>query len=252
MQRTILGLGLMLAILAGAVLPLSTYAFYVYNPPGGETGFNETIYDYYVSPNGLPIFFEGSCLPPYSWANHYTVFTNGSNEIILTDPYNPSNSLYFINYLEHEYDPIFILNFSPAFSPAFNGYLTIAYGINTTSIGYGIELNLTVNNGQGYLVGSIDGSTLFYAYVGQLQKDKEYAVGFWYNASTQDIGFIWFNGTTYTYYLTPCVSGDGPSLVLSNQDYFIFLGSNNGAYIDWTITEYGTAPFYAELFPIPS
>ncbi len=260
MQRAILGLGLLVAIMATAILPASTLAKpTLHNFTGPRIpSYQEKIYNYYVSQNGLPVCVDGSSIPPYAWENNYAVFPDNNTgfESIMTDAYYPNDSAWFTVYLCHEYDPLFMLQFE-AVNPGsptaeLNGNVVIGYGINGSD--YGIELTLTINNGTGYLEGKIDGYIVFTADVGKIKQNYWYQLGFWYNSSTEDIGFIWYNSTEYTYYLYPYDNSPacGAELVLANQNYFIsFQGTNlsPSTVEDWIIAVFGTAPYQEIIYP---
>ncbi len=241
MQRSLLAIGLLSALVLISVMQMSVFAF---DNPGPKmyAGGGVASPDYQVNiVKGivLPVnektqTVEGSGIPTSYWYNPGMVTTSGSEEIITTNAGNTYNYVGFTDNDNNEYNPVFILTFGTQFVGSFSGFIQIGYGVNA---GQGIVACVAPFENGYHLLGYIDGCIVLNASIGQISSKTTYQIGFAYNETDEAMSFIWTNSSgEYSYLLTP-VYGDGCPLSLSDQTYTILVGTHTQT-IDWYIGQF--------------
>ncbi len=243
MQRTILGLIFITAIMAISLMQLSTSAYFTWFPKphiglpgeGGGPCYQVNITKGIALPvNEKTQTVEGSGIPISFWSNSGMVTASRSEEIITTNAGNRYNYVGFTDNDNNEYNPVFILTFGTQFLGSFGGFIQIGYGVNECQ---GIVACVAPFENGYHLIGIIDGCPVLNASIGQISSKTTYQIGFAYNETDEAMSFIWTNSSgEYSYLLTP-LSGDGCSLSLSDQTYTILVGTT-GQTINWYIGQF--------------
>ncbi len=240
MQRTILGLIFITAIMSVFLVQMTTYAYQIGEPGAGEgpCPYNLTIYHKKVLPISPYVHeYPGSSLTSSHWSCPEFASSYENDTIVFTSRYYPSNSINQTQSNNNEYNPFYGVVWTAWFGTNPDGQITIGYGLSPSNQYSGIKAVVTEQNNHYYLQGWIDGCELLSANVGKIVPGDIYTLAFAYNYTTNNIAFIWVNATgTYTYFLTPSLgSGNGCLLYIANQYYSINVQSFNDESLYWII-----------------